>query len=230
MQIYSSVLLNCDDLKYELGIKDIKFILTKNFTEDNTHASVKVNGVTGEIIQSLNIIKNIKIDFEYMVMVYENHIESFINDLCSNLTKTNDIICTSLKIACVENTLAHELKHLNQFMNIRLTEDNIDVEIDEDNHTFGFIINSETEALLEKDANEYMLYKINRTIIEDIKLKEYLTNIEYNNVLISINKKLFMEAESQSLNTDEYANNIQMYSKNVVEWFTKLNNYIKDNY
>jgi hypothetical protein len=217
----------------ELGLRDAKFIFTDPKPDEPEYGSTLLGRtmIIGIDYEDLGDERyNFNIKYENVVKIYLSHISNFIDDICTILSKSNEEVNSLLKIACIENTIVHELKHLNQYKTTKLTLDNVDMQVDDENKTYGFSLNKHTEFIFERDANMYMLSKKYDTFLEDKKLKKYLARIECNNFAY-FNITRYLETPNLDPVTIEENKNIQnLYAEMLQKWVGLLDNHIKNKY
>jgi len=227
------VIHSISDTMAGLGIEKATYILDDITHGGQTLASVKVDGITLDSTEEERKDEMYKFIFKFepIITIYCNHIDSFIDDLCKDLDKCNGAIRKYLKMACLENAIVHEMRHLYQFINNKLIEDDVDIIVNDEKRSYGFKLTPETTYEFECDANEFMISKIEKTTLKDKKIKQYLSKLEYNNILLSLNKEYeSVSKEINSINSDEFVEKLSIYTNNIRYWYNRLNKHIKNNY
>ena len=177
-------------------------------------ASVPITG-----IRCNEKLSHFLINLNHELDVHIKYLNVFIEDLYNAIDHNNPKIKNFLKIAALENAIIHETRHLYQFANWTIHRRDVDKCIDYDKKTYGYVFSNKKRLALETDANEYTLSKIEYTYLNDKKLKELYTRMEYNNIALY---------NYNAYNPDSI--NIKERRDQFVFYFDELVKYIKENY
>jgi len=208
-----------DNSTEELGEILYRISVDENTVNRNNLASVKVNNIYGACDPNDNSRFIFTIDYESLIVIWLTTINSLTNDLYEFLDYSNLEVKKYLFTACLENVLIHEKRHLYQLQYLTIGINDVDINVDKEIKEYKITFTKDKIFELEIDANEYMLSKVDCTVLKDKKIKELYTKMEYWNIL--------------SFTTSRHDCDDSILSKcaeNVTRYYDELLSHIKENY